>query len=341
MIRRPVLMGRGEQGQVLVIVAGGMFALLVFLGLVIDGGNAFLNRREAQNTADIAALAGTRLIASGYTTSATVGVNNKTRGQIYQEIATSVAANDCLPGGATPCTWEAWFVGPSGSGPIDLGSVTDVGSSLPANTLGVRVAVNRQPGTFLARLASIQTWDVNTEAIALAESPAVGPPGQLLPIAIAQDPVGYNPGQVYDLTDGKDLPGGFGYISWTGTNDPNALATSICTPDNPSFYLPTQFDSDPGSSNSTGVRACLNKWITSGQTVLIPIFSSTTGHGNGGKYTIVGIAAFVITAVDQPAVKNIRGYFVEIYPYTDPVPGGANSGPPKPNDTSFFMGIVK
>ena len=341
MIRRPVLRGRDERGQILVIVAGGMFALLVFLGLIIDGGNAFLNRRDAQNTADLAALAGTRLIASGYTTSDTVGVNNKTRGQINQEILTSVKANGCLPDGTTPCTWQAWFVGPSGSGPIDLASVTDVGSSLPANTIGVRVNVNRQPGTFLARLANIQTWDVNTEAIALAESPAVATADRLLPIAMARDPNGYNPRQVYDLTDGKDLSGGFGYISWTGLNNPNALATSLCTPDNPSFYLPAQFDADPGSSNSDGVRACLQKWIASGQTVLVPIYSSTTGHGNGGKYTIVGIAAFVVTAVDQPAVKNIRGYFVEMYQYTNPVPGGANSGPPKPNDTSFLMGLVK
>ncbi len=40
-------------------------------------------------------------------------------------------------------------------------------------------------------------------------------------------------------------------------------------------------------------------------------------------------------------MDNIRGYFVEIYPYTNPVPGGADSGVPQPGDSSYFLGLVK
>jgi len=48
---------RSDHGQVLVIVAFGMFALLGMAALAIDGGNAYSDRRHAQNAADTAALA--------------------------------------------------------------------------------------------------------------------------------------------------------------------------------------------------------------------------------------------------------------------------------------------
>ena len=48
---------RYERGQVLVLVVFGIVALVGITALVIDGGNAFLDRRKAQNAADSAALA--------------------------------------------------------------------------------------------------------------------------------------------------------------------------------------------------------------------------------------------------------------------------------------------
>ena len=47
-----------ERGQVLIIVVLGMVGLIAITALAIDGGNAFLDRRNAQNAADTAALAG-------------------------------------------------------------------------------------------------------------------------------------------------------------------------------------------------------------------------------------------------------------------------------------------
>lgn len=331
--RRPSCNDR-ERGQVLIIVAGGITTLLLLAGLVLDGGIALFNRRDAQNTSDLMALAGTKFVADIHQSKSPTPANT------WAALSSSATANGCIPTGSVPCTWQAWFVGGSGGGPVDLGPVTSA-SGVPSNALGVRVVVNRQPETFLVGLAGINRWDVSTQATAIAEAPDKAPGGQLLPIAFKSDPVGYQPGQVYDLTDGKDAPGGFGYISWTGSNDPNALATSICTPDNPSFSVPYSFTGDPGKSNSTGVRACLDGWINSAQTVLIPIYDTVTGSGNNTVYNIIGVAAFVITSKEQPAVDNIRGYFVEIYPYTNPVPAGSGSRPPTSTDTSFFLGLIK
>ena len=51
-----------ERGQAIVILAFAMVALLAFAALAIDGGNAYVERRRAQNAADAAALAGARQI---------------------------------------------------------------------------------------------------------------------------------------------------------------------------------------------------------------------------------------------------------------------------------------
>src|SRR3712207_3553913 len=50
-------------GQTLVLFALSTTLLLAALGLVLDAGYTFAQRREMQNAADAAALAGTRLLA--------------------------------------------------------------------------------------------------------------------------------------------------------------------------------------------------------------------------------------------------------------------------------------
>jgi Flp pilus assembly protein TadG len=328
---------RHERGQILVIVAGGAITLLLLMGLVLDGGVALFNRRDAQNSSDVMAIAGTKYVADTHQNKARVDAST------WAALTRSAAANDCKATGAIPCTWQAWFVAGSATGPVDIGAVA-VGSAVPANALGVRVAVRRRPGTFVVALAGIKSWDVNTQATAVGEVSNTVPLGALLPIALKDDGTAgqsYQAGQVVDLTDGKDNPGGFGYIAWAGTNDPNSLSDSICTPNNPTFTLPYSFSGDPGKSNSAEVRACLDHWITPpGQTVLIPIYDVITGTGNNTVYRITGVAQFVIASRGQPAVDNIRGYFVGTYDI-NPVPGGLGSRVPTADDASIYLGLVR
>ena len=49
---------RGEDGQMLVIFSLCLVAIIAMTGLVIDGGMTFVQKREQQNVADAAALAG-------------------------------------------------------------------------------------------------------------------------------------------------------------------------------------------------------------------------------------------------------------------------------------------
>ncbi len=52
-----------QRGQTLVAVAVMLVVLIGFLGLVIDGGNVYAQRRQMQNAADASALAGARVLA--------------------------------------------------------------------------------------------------------------------------------------------------------------------------------------------------------------------------------------------------------------------------------------
>jgi hypothetical protein len=54
--------GRDERGQVLVLFGGAIFTLLVVAALAFDVGTMLLERRDEQNAADAAALAGARYI---------------------------------------------------------------------------------------------------------------------------------------------------------------------------------------------------------------------------------------------------------------------------------------
>ncbi len=54
-----------NKGQSLVLVALMLFALIGMLALILDGGNAYLKRRQAQTAADAGALAGVRELCLG------------------------------------------------------------------------------------------------------------------------------------------------------------------------------------------------------------------------------------------------------------------------------------
>jgi Flp pilus assembly protein TadG len=323
--------GRADRGQIVVIFVVGIVGIVLMLGLVIDGGNVFAQRRQGQNTVDLQAMAGAKVISDHYTKDISVDV--------YGALGTAATENDCSSGGATPCTWAATYVGP---GYVGLGAVTP-GSAVPANTIGVKVNVERLPSTYLLGVVGQGSWKVDTTATAIVTAAQGAPAGQLVPIALyGKDADGndrtFEEGQVYDITNGKNAPGSFGYLSWTGSNSTGALADSICEPNNPSFTLPASFPVDPGKSNPSSVRACLQKWVDSGATVLVPIYSTV----DDVEYTITGLAAMVLTPFDQPApaVDDIKGYFVGVYPYPS-VPGGVTASPPSPDDSLVFMGLVK
>ncbi len=323
----------GERGQILVIVAGGLVVMILAVGLVIDTGVGYMARRGGQNAADLAAMAGTKMIADHYVKNTSLDGPD-----VYTAIDTNITTNGCTV--ASTCTWTAEYVKPNGPGAEqDLGAVTAAGA-LPAGAQGVRVNVSRTPETFFMRVIGLNTIAVSTAATAMTATVDTLPPGQVLPIA-ADPPGNYEPGLTYELTAGKDGPGNFSWLSWDGSNDPNSLATSICTPDNPELTFPAWVTGDPGTSNSSSVRACVDYWIDSGTTVLIPMWDQVTGNGNNTQFRVVGLAAFVLVARGQPAIDSIQGQFVGFYGL--PSVSAGYGGAPDPTDSngSYFLGLVR
>lgn len=346
----------GREGQILVLFAGSLLILIVLVGLVIDGGNAFLNRRDAQNTADLAALSGTKVVADLY-------VKGSSPVSVYEAVDKSARDNGCAGEAAvTPCTWTAEYVNLAGT---SLGSVT-AGSSMPADTLGVRVNVSRQPRTFFLGLPpmSLTSWDVSTTATAMTfESNGLLPQGALLPIgwrapdSYLNPPDGTYISQVYRLTDGVlDAPGNFGWLSWDGSGDTPTLAGWVCSPSNPEITLPDYVEGNTGASNSSSIRDCLQTYIDRKIPVLIPIIGDANppeacpygpvhGQGSSAEYCIIGIASLTLTSISTDsnvAVKNIDGFVTRTFAIQPGVvEANAGAGPPSLYAQFYYLGLVE
>lgn len=156
---------RRQPAQVIVLFAIALIAMLAMLGVAVDGGTLYVQRRTAQNAADAAALAGARAMQKA-TTSPT--------GAIPAEICKYVLANNF---GVTP-TISAYFVDVNGAkvagGDIGLPAHcqgTTGTTSVWAGVAGVHVDVTMGPyNTYLVGLvglrqlsasggATAQVWD--------------------------------------------------------------------------------------------------------------------------------------------------------------------------------------
>lgn len=112
-----------ERGQVMVFVAILMTGLISVVGLVTDGGIVFSQRRDLQNAADAAALAGAMQIdESAYRASGQVVLNERAA----REIATQYLQDE---------------------GDLDY--------SVQVSPTGVEVSVSRQASTSFLRIVGI------------------------------------------------------------------------------------------------------------------------------------------------------------------------------------------
>jgi Putative Flp pilus-assembly TadE/G-like len=165
--------GRVE-GQALIMVALAFVLLVAFLGLAIDGANAFGQRRLIGNAVDAAAIAGAReLIAQLDRGNGGTAVNDA--------IETFLSGEHNLQGAAL--SWQAFYVdrlNPDGS----LGPVVD-GARPPSGADGVRVeALITYPTYFMG------VFGQRTMSVSGAGAAVFGPLGtavgqDLVPVALS------------------------------------------------------------------------------------------------------------------------------------------------------------
>ena len=283
---------------------------------------------------DLAAVAGTKVIADFYTKSP----NSITSADVYDVIAARATANNCANSGSDPCTWTASYVDENEA---VTGPVTPTGA-IPANSQGVVVHVTRQPHTYFLGVIGQSQWTVQTDATALTAKETTVPPGSLLPIGI--NPPNVDPGTEFTLgADSTYGPGNSGWLSWLGGNATGTLANSICNPDNPPISIGDIVPGEPGVHNSSGVRGCLDQWIASGATILVPLYQVCNNcNGNNATFIVSGFAAFVLTdyTISHGAINTLTGRFVGVSDLTS-VPAGSGYGPPSPGDLTVSLGLIR
>jgi Flp pilus assembly protein TadG len=310
----------GRSGQMVVLFALVLSVVILAIGLVIDGGNALVQRRASQNASDFAALAGARVIASfidGDT-------NNGSDANVRLAISNALAAND-----ARPVTFGA----PSGPRYIDgngnlLGYVAS--GAIPPTAVGVQVASDRAWTPYFLGIIGADQWTATTVATAKGGYSLAGPPpGSLFPVGISlaffqtypfcSGPVSSNPADAcypQQLTPGNlNVPGGFGWLQFGCSgygmgqeppanaggcgNDRPFLDSEIGPPAN-SYGCCTAVG-QPGSPDRIGslpgnkVSADCSYWIDNEITVTVPIWDTAGGTGSNGWYHIIGFAGFQIT----------------------------------------------
>lgn len=144
---------REEQGAMMPFLAISLVGLLGLGGLVIDGGRAYADRREVQNSADAAALAGAGALNSILFSS--TGQEKK----VYDAVAASITANKT--NGAFDCRLVDEAKNDLGACPT-----TNTGAGLPSNVAGVLVrARNTQTASFL-KVLGISDFSASAPATA-------------------------------------------------------------------------------------------------------------------------------------------------------------------------------
>ena len=339
--------GRAERGQVLVIVAVGLMAMVLMVGLVLDAGNGWAQQRDSQNASDSAAQAGALLLAENlpYLAQDPPATVANFNADVAAAVNASATANN------VPIE-EAWYTDFDGDrvggAPLIGPGALAGGAPPPADADGVEVTIAKTFDTFVAGAIGMPEWTATTRATAIAGYPT-SISRAVLPITFnlvitectSNNKVLVDPGARQWVPDTDYLiplcqldPGNVGWLDWDPppTSDPETcpgngnpeLICSIETPDNPTITTPDwYYVASTGKPNAPGIEDALMEYADGDEVVIIPIFDATcssdpgtngrddctTGEGNGQQqyYHLAGWAGFDIEWVDLSGGPGVCG----------------------------------
>ena len=177
-----------QRGQTLVILALAFTALLGIVGVAVDLGAAVAQRRQAQNGAISAALAGVQTLGRHYEFltigpgGAGLSLVDVTDAMILQAITAAAAASILpFPHPATAPSWPAgngdsllaYYLVSNGAGGLSQGPQVGAGT-IPATAAGVRVVARLRHETLLAHVLGSCCRAVDLGATARAELRPLG-----------------------------------------------------------------------------------------------------------------------------------------------------------------------
>ena len=326
-----------RQGRFTHLFAISATVIILIVGLVIDGGNALLERRNSQNVSDFAALAGARIVAQWIDEADNGTIVNGTDANVRAAIQISITA-----GGADPITFGApdgpVYVNDQGAtlGYVGTGAA---GSQPPSGTVGVEVGSSRTFNPYFLGVIGVNKWVASSIATARGGYSAAGPGGDVFPAGISlaffetypfcSGPVGSSPAcNPQSLTPGTlNVPGGFGWLKFGAVDKCAGFGLGMSTTsgcDNNKGFLQSEIGpppksygcctavtggaapadrigSLPGNKNSADCSYYIDNKIT----VTVPVWDYAGGSGANAWYHIIGFAGFQLTECDGG--KHIEG----------------------------------
>lgn len=163
-----------ERGQALVLVTLAFIVLVGFLGLALDGANAFGQRRRISNAADAASLAATRALVAVKA----AGDNGAAINDAIDEYLVSVNGID-----ASSSTWQASYV--SRYDPDTVLEPVDDNAAPPADAGGVQIDLDFTFDTNFMRLMGQRTLTVSAHSTSIFGPLGTAVGSDLIPIGIS------------------------------------------------------------------------------------------------------------------------------------------------------------
>jgi hypothetical protein len=309
--------GRREQGQIIVVAALAMIAIIGGVSLVVEGGNAYAHQRVAQNAADAVADTGATVLAER------LGGVTRTDPDVASALA-NMAAADALDSHVGYYTnVRGQLLTPAGITTNGTSAAAKVGDgTIPPLTQGVRVVGSQVFGTTFAGALGITSFTASADATAVAGA-LTG--GLLLPVVFpvslqncdgSGDTVNIdddwrmsNPG---DPPDGQEwnVPlcmsggGSFMILDLDPTKD---CYQETVNPTPMQFNdFPVWVNTDTGNDCSKKVAQGISDGSLNGTIVLIPICDNdcSTESGSGGQYHIVRVVAFYLDYISYSSNPN-------------------------------------
>lgn len=280
-----------ERGQILVIVAVGLIAIVAMVALVIDGGFAWAKQRDTQNAADSSAEAGATLLMQNL-----AGVSPaKTDADVEAAVEQAADANGTDVDVAFYTDIDGNLLTPTGATTTDEGAAAVVGDgTIPTDARGVLARNEQDFDTFLAQVIGFSQFTAREQATAVSgylEGVCAANAGcNILPITFpvtlfdcdGTNHVEYvsppqfwpNPSNVMVVPLCSSGPGNVGWIDWPPTTGGGVdeLRDAILTPSNPALNWPNWFQVT-STGGPDGVEAAMRTW--DGQIVQIPLFDAT------------------------------------------------------------------
>lgn len=273
---------RGDDGQMLVIFAICLVAIIGMTGLVIDGGLTFVQQREQQNVADAAAMAGAYAYVNTNDTSAAASA------------ATAAAAANGLTAGSD-------------------GVVVNVTTQVSSGAITVTATITKPHRNYFSGILGFTSWPVTVTASAQGGMPngVIGAMPVLFNKKAFPVAVGPDAERSFDEpgTGNPDVPQSASQFNWTvyctangnGCNGNSATVDDLIHSNGHSTLVTLN---DAIGPLNAGAHATLFSDLAEyvGQDFPVAIVNDDG--------TLVGWAMFHLTGSVGGSTKQIRGYFL-------------------------------